>query len=329
MASTQLTARVSVRVQAKNASQTASQKRDTGGNIARALGNGDISDSLKDEIGDTTKPTIADENGNEWVAIEDIIAAGKKMYANGAFEEKTIYDGITDNETGEIYRFRHVGMGPFTLRYTIRERSTGKISAIYEAEVPSGVLYTATEDSNGVSTSFLLCSKTDFTCTLRTIIYDYNPDPQTIASDSTQTRSASAYTISINGVSYSAFYNSAIVTISKSYFNTEGRWEIVDSNYPDPGSWEHIDNATADRLKKYCIGTLFGESNTTGGSLIDWTKSDAEIEEDIRNLHETWDVSEHSGSYQSMAGTYFLAGAIEYNPADPSDPTQGPPGSVG
>lgn len=73
--------------------------------------------------------------------------------------------------------------------------------------------------------------------------------------------------------------------------------------------------------------SAYGEETeeTTGGSLIDWNAPNAEIERQIKELHETWDVSEHQGSVEAN-GTYVLAGPIEYNDADP---TQGPPGSVG
>ena len=57
------------------------------------------------------------------------------------------------------------------------------------------------------------------------------------------------------------------------------------------------------------------KKNTTGGSLIDWTAPDAEVERQINNLHETWDVTEHEGAVTAN-GTYVLAGPIEFNPGD-------------
>jgi hypothetical protein len=51
------------------------------------------------------------------------------------------------------------------------------------------------------------------------------------------------------------------------------------------------------------------------GSIVDWTQSDEEIERQIKEVHETWDVSEHEGA-TTANGTYVLAGPIEYNPGD-------------
>ena len=97
-----VTDRISVRVSAKNQEQSASQKRDVGGSIAKTLGNENVSDSLKDQLGNTTNPVVYDEDGNAWISMEDIIAAGKAMYADGAFNDKEIHDGIHGND-GNLY----------------------------------------------------------------------------------------------------------------------------------------------------------------------------------------------------------------------------------
>lgn len=80
-----LTDRISVSVRAKNDTESNQQKVDTGNNIARALGGTNANDVDAANIGTTSKPTITDENGNEWVSMQDIIDAGKKMQQNGAF----------------------------------------------------------------------------------------------------------------------------------------------------------------------------------------------------------------------------------------------------
>jgi hypothetical protein len=61
----------------------------------------------------------------------------------------------------------------------------------------------------------------------------------------------------------------------------------------------------------------YGEEQTEhhSGSIVDWTQSDEEIEQQIKEVHETWDVSEHEGA-TTANGTYVLAGPIEYNPGD-------------
>lgn len=306
MASTQLTARVSVRVQAKNASQTASQKRDTGKNIANALGNGDISDELADQIGNTTNPTIADENGNEWVSMADIIAAGKAMYANGAFEEKLIYEGITD-----------------------RNGTTWVVPSQYI--IPSGT-YAEERLNNGYKTRYTapehgigLYFKRSSSSVKERLFASKQQEPYYVLS---------ASSVNENG-SYTYYYDeshlsSYQLSYAASYIDSNP-YEFYDSNgsvyssildYP---VWD-IGNHDLTWIRANVVATLYGNVRTTGGSLIDWTKTDAEIEEDIRQLHETWDPSEHPGASGSMGGTYILAGPIEYNDADP---TQGPPGSVG
>ena len=91
-----LTDRISVRVSAKNTSQSNDYKKATGGAIGKTLGNEDISDELKTQLGNTMKPVITDEDGNAWISMADIIAAGKAMNAAGAFEEKEVHEGIVD-----------------------------------------------------------------------------------------------------------------------------------------------------------------------------------------------------------------------------------------
>ena len=82
-----LTDRISVRVSAKNDTQSNDYKKATGSAIASKLGNGDVSDSLKSQLGNTKNPTITDENGDTWVSMEDMIDAGKAMNGDGAFNE--------------------------------------------------------------------------------------------------------------------------------------------------------------------------------------------------------------------------------------------------
>lgn len=86
-----VTDRISVRVTAKNQEQSNSQKRDVGGSIAKTLGNGNVSDSLKDQLGNTKNPVITDENGDTWVSEEDVIDAGKAMNDAGAFATDKSY----------------------------------------------------------------------------------------------------------------------------------------------------------------------------------------------------------------------------------------------
>jgi hypothetical protein len=114
-----------------------------------------------------------------------------------------------------------------------------------------------------------------------------------------------AESVSINGVSYSFFTNSR-------------EWSSIGSNsvviVPDYlGPYNQTSNGSISATA--AAGILFGTKTTSGGSLIDWNAPNAEIERQIKELHETWDVSEHEGAVTAN-GTYVLAGPIEYNPGD-------------
>lgn len=281
-----LTDRVSVSVRAKNDSQSSSQKRDTGKNIAKALGNDSISDSLADQLGATTKPTITDENGNEWVSMADIIAAGKKMNENGAFEEETKYKfgNVTavrlsdlpayDNE-GKYHPIdswdgteSYFGSGHMVrdgYKDLIEEEEEIYIAGIIEAS--TGTKYLSFHFGNVMSGSIAFRLRNE--------------------SDNNRTKSYGSYTAG------NAFI-------------------FINGHIPSPGIPFTVIPTYYRELTSY--GDMTTE--TSGGSLVDWTKPDDEIEEDIRRLHETWDVTEHEGSVTAN-GTYVMAGPIEYNDADP------------
>ena len=289
-----LTDRISVRVSAKNTSQSNDYKKATGGAIGKTLGNEDISDELKTQLGNTTKPVITDEDGNAWISMADIIAAGKKMNENGAFEEKT------------TCRYGNVACMPVTGFPSAPVVNTvdawGKPNRFYDTYGPIGI----TVDGDG--------------------IYAFN-DPAGVVVGCVHNINDDSYTL----LAQPSFHTATIVAVEREYGNT--------SPFGNGESWgTYLTHIGGGEVSKWFVPTTdvgqtllslpaYGDyhEETHGGSLIDWTKSDAEIEEDIRQLHETWDVSEHEGAVMAI-GTYVLAGPIEYNDADP---TQGPPGSVG
>lgn len=325
--STQLTARVSVRVQAKNTSQSNSQKRDTGKNIANALGNGNISDELADQIGNTSSPTIADENGNEWVKMEDVIAAGRKMKENGAFDEKTIYHPANN----DYYQMNVLYPGPCQIIY--RDRSNDDSSVIVSddiIDVPAGCVVIpwgspqpSEEYPDDYIVTIQVVSLESFTLQRHYRNYDGSDSDR----DSTYTPNARTTRVNLgDGVTSYSFFTYSLGIGAYAHVDPSVKFGYIQpfNSHTDPVNMTIRYMSSDDRI----AAVLFGTKETTGGSIIDWDKPDDEVEEDIRRLHETWDVSEHPGaSGQGVgAGTYILAGPIEFNDADP---TQGPPGSVG
>ena len=295
-----LTDRISVSVRAKTTSQANDQKKATGKNIANALtsgGDANISDELASQIGNTSKPTVTDENGNQWVSMSDIIAAGKAMKANGAFETKTSY------KYGDIEAIR-IG----DLPYTYLDISGSGIK--YHCYGPFGY-----KTSHGNPAYF----------GIRTNLSEVDRVARLNVKVGLANYKGTLYILASGG-SY-PFRNIEVNEI------VEGEW-VGGSNRLNTGDNPMYlsDSYTVTNIPITDVSDLesfpntgdisyFGEmtTETTGGSLIDWTKSDAEIEEDIRNLHETWDVTEHPGAsgVGVGAGTYILAGPIEFNDADP------------
>ena len=306
-----LTDRISVRVSAKNTSQSNDYKKAAGGAIGKTLGNEDISDELKTQLGNTTKPVITDEDGNAWISMADIIAAGKAMNAAGAFEEKEIHDGLLSN--GIIYNLKNVY--PAETLVTKSRITSPYAWATYTTYMQPGAYWYKTSDS-----TLMIFSKAEVNQLISDNHYHVDYDDGRSPYDSHDgPNSGSTWSTTINGITYNIRYKAMNVGY------TEGLNDLplggADIRYQNG---EPISDVLYSAYYGM-IGYLYGPVHTTGGSLIDWTKSDAEIEEDIRDLHETWDVSEHEGSVTAN-GTYVLAGPIEFNPADP---TQGPPGSVG
>lgn len=282
MSSITLTDRITVSVRAKNETQGNSQKRDTGRNIAKALGNDNISDALADQLGNTKNPTITDENGNEWVSMEDIIAAGRLMKENGAFNEKPVYEGLPNQpiiDNSYIY-------GPMSVEYI----DGNMVKLVWTTDAEINIFYGSDDDAGHV----VCASKESFT-----IIYDYytNEGGQWIKQDSASSSIVSeAVTSAIDGVSYSYFYKEWGGTVLH-------------------GTSEQRARLTLKPSREVITSILFGPKHTSGGSLIDWDAPNAEVERQINNLHETWDVTEHEGAVTAN-GTYVLAGPIEFNPGD-------------
>lgn len=293
-----LTDRISVRVSAKNTSQSNDYKKATGGAIGKTLGNEDISDELKTQLGNTTKPVITDEDGNAWISMADIIAAGKAMNAAGAFGGEDHWGDVKMIPVTSLplSYAQYVGWlyGPYCM-----QMGSGSQGDIYRY-IGAGTDQSGPIDLTGFYIGYVVDNGD---------VFDIIEVPE-----------------GSSGLSMRYGYNKYPIDPNHNYYN-----ELDISSYPISGtSPDSIIVVLNGMPKTYTTykghhAYMYGDYNKTGGSLIDWTKTDAELEEDIRDLHETWDVSEHEGSVTAN-GTYVLAGPIEFNPADP---TQGPPGSVG
>lgn len=299
MATINLTDRVSVRVTAKQSDQS-SQNKETGRNIEKALGGSGLTDAQAEAIGASCGDTIADEDGNLWINEDDIVAAGKAMYANEAFHD--YYEGIT--EGGVTYKPEHIySFGPGTLIGPTSKRvseGADRHMEIAEDSISGLMCFYNT----GPSDSSIYTGVRFFSTTGGSVHITMNVRGN-IGGTIAELR---ARTETINGVSYSFFTADANLYAASGYNTGFTESDLSNNGYI-------VSNGT--NGTKYCCGALFGPKRQ--GSLIDWTKSDEEIKRDIKELHETWDVSEHPGaSGQGVgAGTYILAGPIEFNDADP------------
>lgn len=276
-----LTDRISVSVRAKNNTEKSAQNKATGANIQKALGGSGLNDTDLEEIGNVN--SIADEQGNEWIKMEDIIAAGRKMKENGAFGEKTEYSigNLSVIPISDITIYNDKGYrGPiWSANLTIPYFGSGEMDLYIR---PSSF------DEVSVANTFVgiaqLVNSND-----RRIYFKYPSN--VIASsgilvvnpnDNNRSREYGSIT---NGNAINDSYRNLIIPVTSVY------------------SWNDI----------YMSGEVI--TNTSGGSIIDWDAPNAEVERQIKNLHETWDVSDHPGAVTGN-GTYVLAGPIEFNDGD-------------
>lgn len=278
-----VTDRISVRVSAKSQEQSAAQKRAVGGAIAKSLGNEDIPDSLKDQLGNTTKPVVYDENGNAWISIDDIIAAGRKMNENGALPDKEDHKGLTVN--GELYNLAPA-ICPYEfqyssdpIRYLVGYQNSDSIPAYIIARLEDGGTYT------------IYVFATQPVCSLGYKEWE-------------DWRGRWNYVVG-------SMMNSALVYIADSRYSL---CVCTRNGYPAPFGVP-VYTRSESRLLQDMAGFLYGAVETKPSSIIDWDAPDAEVERQINELHETWDVSEHEGAVTAN-GTYVLAGPIEFNPGD-------------
>lgn len=283
-----LTDRISISVRAKNETEKSAQNKATGANIQKALGGSGLSDTDLEEIGNVN--SIADEQGNEWIKMEDIIAAGRKMKENGAFGEKTEYDEYTYNG----YKIFHIS----ALTGIVRNGNIsieGEIHRGDSTETWSGDMYISGKLTYNESTSKY------------TLAYSILADGNDIM-----------YEGSFSGYDGSS-YSSTSVAIRAGTIQEGGFHSSIMRYSPN---FQEISPMLPFNERVSLSNTVLeaavrngGTHHGGGGSLIDWDAPNAEVERQIKELHETWDVTEHEGSVTAN-GTYVLAGPIEFNDGD-------------
>ena len=248
-----VTDRISVRVTAKNQEQSASQKRDVGGSIAKTLGNENVSDSLKDQLGNTKNPVITDENGDTWVSEEDIIDAGKTMNGEGAFGGTT------------TYRYGNVAAIPLSSLPLLGSfladtyRPYGPIGV--KPDGKSACLYAKRSNNNN-----------DFA--YDSVLQNY--------------RVAGLRDISNNNL-YLTFEGSNAIGNDIAVSSTDGRTGYSIALGPSTNPMISIENIPITDVGLVQSLSNYGSpvEETTGSSPIDWTKPDNEIDPQIHELFET------------------------------------------
>lgn len=265
-----VTDRISVRVSAKTQEQSAANKKAVGGAIGKTLGNEDISDELKTQLGNTQNPVVYDEDGNAWISMEDIIAAGRTMKENGAFVKKS-------------YRYGNVACVPLD--------SLGSIKTLfYTPGSPNQPVYYGPVGSGEDRLVYMKGP------TYVAWVHDINYD---------------SYTFINSGGTISK-----ISPAADSYFNEYGElvnW-VGNSSLTSPsGGSVPITDVGKTLLSLSEYGDYHEEE--VDNPIIDWAAPNAEVERQIKELHETWDVTDHPGAVTAN-GTYVLAGPIEFNDGD-------------
>lgn len=89
MATITLTDRISVRVTAKDSTESSAQKKRDGGNTAAALGGTGLTDSEKEELGDDLGETLTGEDGRTYARSDKVAGVLKKLKEDGALDEET------------------------------------------------------------------------------------------------------------------------------------------------------------------------------------------------------------------------------------------------
>lgn len=302
MANKILTDRVSVRVTAKQSDQS-SQNKATGRTLEKALGGSGLTDAQAEAIGANIPDDqmAIDETGNLWVVEEQLIAAGKTMKANGAFDKE------------DTYTFGNIACIPITScprTYVPTSSETGY-------NVFRRVFQSGGDHSYGEAYLSILTSIYDpNNLMIGAIQYTVNDSLYIIFG----LRDPSGDNVTIYN-QYTIFEDN---TFAVGSVNSRNRMTV----YAGTGYQEVLPSNLYIPLTQ--VGVLQGSLSDYGNfheepggtnSLINWDASDDSIKEQIDNLHEVW--PDAYKNIDGSASSYVLAGAIEYNDPDIFGPPVG------
>ena len=272
-----VTDRISVRVTAKNQEQSNSQKRDVGGAIAKTLGNENVSDSLKDQLGNTKNPVITDENGDTWVSEEDLIDAGKTMNDAGAIHDK--HNGMMiGNILCNIVNAVQVPSGSYEKNMGISYTHQSNIIHNDDVQVFGQVIYATDGGYWGSENSYVEITDTQSKETTGEVISTSTKRLDKNASGVT------VYNIVIGDKTYYYWskYHGWIADDGGDWGALGGTPALLDYTALDPDG----NSANGNDIVGYFYGAI-----EQGGD-IDWTKPDNEIDPQIHELFETMRTKE-------------------------------------
>lgn len=106
-----LTDRISVRVTAKNDTESSNQNKRDGGNVASALGGTGLTDSEKEEIGEGLGETVTGEDGKTYAKIGNVATMYSKLYQDGKLSEPS-----TTYRYGNVAAIPLSAIGPVAVR---------------------------------------------------------------------------------------------------------------------------------------------------------------------------------------------------------------------
>jgi hypothetical protein len=296
MATITLTDRISVRVTAKDSTDTSNQNTTNGGNVASALGGSGLTDSEKEELGESLGETVTDENGRTYARSDKVAGVLKKLSQDGKLTPT--YDGI------DGYCFNNVFIGQTVRIETNFRDPAGVLSTINEITPSSGNVYvSAYYAGSGYGTGFMFYSKESFS--VDSLLTNYNTSGA-VTSNKSNHYTAESRSVTINNESYSFF-------VCSSFFNMPSE-SVTRSVSPNIDRNNVDDLSSSSSLKnKYAAGTLFG--GTSGGAIVDPTgKTDAQIQKDLEDfaaLNGCKMTSESGNSYIAVTDAngdplYFL-----------------------
>jgi len=269
-----LTDRISVSVRAKNDTEKSAQNKATGANIQKALGGSGLSDTDLEEIGNVN--SVTDEDGNEWIPMNDWIGAGRKMKEKGAFRDK------------QIYKYGNVACIPLVQLPSIRTNAWYTNEHYYsKGNISHGPVGVDKDGYNGYVSS----NDEDL---LVGWIHNINNDSYTFLFSSQNSSPGFIYETE----------NSSFEYIEDLGVTNLNNWAGSSGGMARPVGSVPVTDVGVTLLSLPAYGDYHVEE-IYNNSLIDWDAPNAEVERQIKEVRDTY--------YDKDVDQYFvLAGPIEY-----------------